>query len=72
MTVKGDLIAALTSAGRASPEEAKELIMLILHCAADPDFAIDYARWEGRVPGGDFEQGMVQYWSVIRFLASTL
>jgi hypothetical protein len=71
MGVKGDLAAALTTKGM-THDEARELLNFILDHADDPNFAYKYADQEYERESPHHNEVMLDYWSVIRFLKSTV
>lgn len=65
MTVKGDLVAALQSAGY--PHElASDAVKAVIEHMDDPNFADRFARW---CSGDDVpSNAMSRYWQVCAFL----
>lgn len=71
MTVHVDLVATLVSKGK-TWNDAADIVKSILDCADDPNFAERYAKEQGaETPEASISE-MTSYWSVIKFLKSTV
>ena len=85
MSISGDMVASIVSTTNLDHSTARLILMKALETAHDPNFASRYAReWlddnsiakTSECVGGDncpaYENKMLEYWDVIKFLQAHL